>query len=366
MKLECIKDKIKEAVSKIEKIVGQNRTLPILNTILLIVNKNTITLRATNLDIGIEIEIPAKIESLGSVAVPGKIFSSLLSLIYDGNNVILEEKNGNLEVSVNNNKTLIKCLSPDEFPTLPLIQEGDSFFIEAEKLNEGIKSVIYSASISDIKPELSSVYIHTENNNIVFVATDSFRLAEKKIKNENKKELKGIIIPFKNAIELSRIFEGESGIIDIRFNKNQIVFSLDHIYFTSRIIDGVFPDYKQIIPKEHKTEVVLLKQDFLNSLKISNIFSDKFNQVVMFVSPQKKVFTMKTKNADIGESNIQLSGALEGEELEISFNYKYIIDCFQALHQDSVIIKCNGFDKPMTIQGVGDNSFTYLVMPMNK
>ena len=120
------------------------------------------------------------------------------------------------------------------------------------------------------------------------MATDSFRLAEKN-KNENRKELKGIIIPFKNAMELSRIFEGESGVVDIRFNKNQIVFSLDHIYFTSRIIDGVFPDYKQIIPKEHKTEIVLLKQDFLNSLKISNIFSDKFNQVVIFVSPQKNI-----------------------------------------------------------------------------
>ncbi|MCR4330517.1 MAG: DNA polymerase III subunit beta [Patescibacteria group bacterium] len=366
MRLECVKDKIKDAVSKIEKIVGQNHTLPILNTILLIINKNTITLRATNLDIGIEIEIPAKIESQGNIAVPGKVFSNLLASIYEGNNIILEEKNGNLEVLVNNNKTLIKCLPPDEFPTLPLIQEGDSFFIEADKLNEGIKSVIYSASISDIKPELSSVYIHTENSNIVFVATDSFRLAEKKIKNENKKELKGIIIPFKNALELSRIFEGESGVIDIRFNKNQIVFSLDHIYFTSRIIDGVFPDYKQIIPKEYKTEIILLKQDFLNSLKVSNIFSDKFNQVIMFISPQKKAFTIKTKNTDVGESNIQLNGTLKGEELEISFNYKYIIDCFQALHQDSVVIKCNGFDKPMTIQGVGDNSFTYLVMPMNK
>jgi len=366
MQVECVKDKIKEVVLKIEKITGQNFTLPILHTILFIVDKNKITLRATNLDIGVEIEIPAKTGSPGIIAVPGKTFSNLLSSIYERGNITLKEKNGNLEVSTNNNKTLIKCLPSEEFPTLPSIQNGENFSIEANKLTEGINSVIYSASLSDIKPELSSVYIHTENNNIIFTATDSFRLAEKKIKNENRKEIKGIIIPYKNALELSKIFDDQPGVVDVCFNDNQITFSLNDIYFTSRVIDGVFPDYKQIIPKEFKTEITLLKQDLFNGLKISNVFSDKLNQVVLCADPVKKTLSITTKNTDVGESDIHLNAAIQGEGLEISFNYKYIIDCFQSLYQDSATIKCNGSDKPIIIQGIGDNSFTYLVMPMNK
>ena len=151
--------------------------------------------------------------------------------------------------------------------------EGKTFEIESKKLIDGIKSVYYSASFSDIKPEISSVFIYQENNDLVFVSTDSFRLAEKKIKMRNLEEIEGIIIPFKNIPEILRVIGGFLGIIRICFNKNQISFSFENTYLTSRIIDGVFPDYRQIIPKDIKTEATLLKQDLINALNLSNIFS---------------------------------------------------------------------------------------------
>jgi len=145
-----------------------------------------------------------------------------------------------------------------------------SFEIESKKLVEGIKSVFYSSSVSDIKPEISSVFMYTNNDNLIFVSTDSFRLAEKKVKIKGLEEIPGILIPFKNTGEILKIFGEIPGVLKVCFNKNQISFSSDNIYLTSRIIDGIFPDYRQIIPKDLLTEVVVLKLMFfrINLIKL--------------------------------------------------------------------------------------------------
>ncbi|MFC1775284.1 DNA polymerase III subunit beta [Patescibacteria group bacterium] len=366
MKLECEKELIVKTIQTVEKAVGKNLTLPILSGILLIAKKNTLLVRATNLDIGVEIEIPVKIEKEGQVVIPGSVFSGLLSNIQNDKKITLEEKDGNIIVNASGNKTLIKCFPADEFPTLPIVSNGDGFSIPTQTLVDGIKSVVYSSSLSDVKPELSSVYIYPNEQDVVFVATDSFRLAEKKQNIKNTKDWGGIIIPFKNALDITRVFDTLSGDIDVRFNKNQIVFSLNNIYFTSRIIDGTFPDYKQIIPKEYKTNAIVLKQDIMNVLKIGNIFSGKFNQAVMEIDPSKKVFDIEIKNNDIGENDAKLDATVEGDDVKISFNYKYMLDCLQSIHADSVSIECGGSNMPIVIKGVGDNTFLYLVMPMNR
>ena len=150
-------------------------------------------------------------------------------------------------------------------------------------------------------------------------------------------------------------------------NKNLISFEAHGVYVVSRIIDGVFPDYKQIVPKEFTTEVVALKQDFMNALKISNIFSDKFNQVRLIIDPKGKKFEVQTKNSDVGENSTIIDAAITGEKMEINFNYKYIADCFQSIDADSLSLQLSGTNKPMVIRPVsGDQTFTYLVMPMNR
>ena len=156
------------------------------------------------------------------------------------------------------------------------------------------------------------------------------------------------------------------GEVVVHLGKNQISFSQNEVYLASRVIDGVFPDYGQIIAKDFKTEVVVLKQDLIHSLKIANIFSDKFNQISIQINPSLKTFQTKTKNIDVGENTNLVDAVLSGEEININFNYKYIIDCFQSINVDSVSLQFNGLGKPMVIRGVGDKSFLYLVMPMNK
>jgi DNA polymerase-3 subunit beta len=191
-------------------------------------------------------------------------------------------------------------------------------------------------------------------------------LAEKKIKIKNIEEIPGILIPFKNVSEILRIFGEVQDIVKVCFNKNQISFSANNIYLTSRIIDGVFPDYRQIIPKEFKIEAVVLKQDLLNALKLSNIFSDKFNQINLKILPKEKLFELSSANNDVGENKTFLDAAIKGEDVTLGFNYKYFLDCFQSINTDSISIKLNQSSKPIVISGSSDNSFTYLIMPMNR
>jgi len=366
MKAECIKEKFCFAVSKTEKITGKNMTLPILACILIEAKGNHLILKATNLDLGIEIKIPAKVTKEGVVAVPGVVLNSFLTNLTGDNNLFIEEKDGNLNVSGSTSQTTIKSYPCDDFPTIPKVKDGKIYEINSLDLVKGLKSVCYSSSLSNIKPELSSVYIHSKEESLVFVATDSFRLAEKLIKFKKNSDFENLLVPFKNVNDLLKIIGDEKEMLAINFTKNQLSFEYKDIYIVSRIIDGVFPDYQQIIAKEFKTEVIVLKQDLINILKLSNIFSDSFNQIKIKVSPKEKILEIRSKNANVGENVNRLSATISGEEVEINFNHKYIIDCFQSINSDSVSLSFNGLNKPMVIRGVSDKSFTYLVMPMNR
>ena len=181
MKIECQVNKIKDALITVERLTGKNLTLPVLNSILWVVKNKILTLRATNLNIGIEINIPVKVEKEGIIAIRGDILSSLFSQLSGDGSVIIESINGNLSIKNKLNTILLKSVPNEDFPTIPNIT-GDDIILPTKKFIDGIKSVYYSSSTSEIKPEIGSIYIYGEEDMIIFVATDSFRLAEKKIK----------------------------------------------------------------------------------------------------------------------------------------------------------------------------------------
>src|SRR3989344_5035487 len=365
MKMECKIEDIKNGISKVERITGKSLTLPVLNSVLLVASKNSLKLRSTNLSLGIEVEVPTKVDKEGVVAVSGNILSGVFANIFQNENIHLDGQDGNLVIKTKKSQIKLKGQPSDDFPTIPKVV-GTDFEIDSKKIIDGMKSVYYSASISDIKPEISSVFMYTDEDNLVFVSTDSFRLAERKIKIKGLPEITGILIPFKNIGEILRIFGEFSGAIKICFNKNQISFSSDTIYLTSRVIDGVFPDYRQIIPKSFSTEAVLLKQDLLSALKLSNVFSDKFNQVNLTISPKNKIFELASANNDIGENKTAVDAAIKGEGVALGFNYRYFLDCFQSITTDSLSVKLSGESSPIVVSPVGDTSFTYLIMPMNR
>lgn len=365
MKVECVQEKLQKILSQAEKISSKHLNLPVLSCVLLEVKNGQLVVRSTNLDLGFESRLAVKVEEEGVVAVPSGPFSSFVSNLQGEKNVKLKGDTSTLSVITLKNRTVIKCLLTEDFPTIPEVSKGNSFEIHAGDFVKGLKAVWYSSSVSSVKPELSSVFVYPEDGHVVFAATDSFRLAEKKIKTKTS-EFDRLLIPFKNIPEIIRVLEGESGVVEVRVSKNQIAFVFGGTYLTSRVIDGTFPDYQQIIPKEFKTEAVLLKEDLARSLKMATIFSDNFNQVNMVIKPSEKRFELTTKNNTLGENTTLLDAALSGDATEANFNYRYIADCLQSIDADSVSLSFAGPSRPMVVRGVGDKSFTYLVMPMNR
>lgn len=366
MKVEALKEKLGDAISKAQAVTGKNATVPILKCLLLEAKGSTLTIKATNLDLGVEIEVPVKVSEEGSVAVLAQTLNSFLSTLEKEKNISLQTRDSTLTISSSKNSAQLKTYPSEDYPLIPKIEDGKKFTLSSKDLVRGLRSVWYSAAVSSMKPELSSIYIYSDDNNLIFVATDSFRLAEKKINSKQKFDFEQILIPFKNVSDIIRILDEKDETVTISTDKNQISFSLDGIYLVSRVIDGVFPSYKQIVPKEFKTEVTLLKQDLINALKTSHIFSDVFNRVSLNIQPKEKKLQIRTKNAEVGENESDLDVVIKGDALTISFNYKNIYDCFQSIDADSISLSFDGINKPLVIKGVGDNSFFYLAMPMNK
>jgi len=366
MKVECLLEKLKASVGQIEKVSGKNLTLPVLGSIYIQTDESSLILRATNLNVGAEIKIPAKIIEHGSVAVPATLLSQICSGLMGDTPVTLETVNDNLIIQTKNSKMTLKSMNGEDFPTLPKISTPDMFQVPIDQLISGIKSVAYSAAVSDIKPEIASVYLYCDNDQLVFVATDAFRLAEKKVSIKNLSQFPEILIPVKNVNEIVRILAEYSGTINLSIAENQISFIHENVYITSRLTGGNYPNYRQIMPKESKTEIIILKSDLQNILKSILVFSDKLNQIDLAVNPAEKTCTMISHNNETGEGVITVEAALSGDPIETRMNHRYISEALQSITTDSVSFSFTEPNRAMVMKGVGDTSFTYLVMPMNR
>jgi DNA polymerase III subunit beta len=366
MKIECGKSKIEEVVQKASRLASKHLTLPVLSCVYLnAISDNRLVVKSTNLDIGIEAELKVKTIKEGISAVPANVLLGVLSSIKD-NNITIEADNNNLKISSGKNTAVIKCMPPEDFPSIPKLKNGKSISIGCNDLLLGFRSVWYSASNSNIKPELSSVYIYKNDGSLIFVSTDSFRLAEKKINIKSATDFPQTLIPHRNVSEIIKLLEDYKDEVEIIFEKNQAAFITKDMYIISRLIDGSFPDYKQIIPKTFSSNVTVLKNDLVNSIKTSNIFSDSLNQVKLKVSPKEKIMVIESKNNEVGEYKESINTSVSGENIELNFNSRYIMDCMQSIPSESLVLNFGGTGKPLAISGATDRSFLYIVMPMNR
>lgn len=367
MKLEINREKLSRGIQKSEKISSKNSTLPVLSCVLLQSSEKELKIKSTNLDLGLTINIPVKGAKDGEILVPAATLNSFISnLPKNDTTVTFEQKDNNLFITSKSTETSIKTQPIDDFPTIPEVKSLKEFKLNSRDFIKGLNSVWFSTAISSIKLELSSVYIYPLENDLVFVSTDSFRLSEKKIHVKNPGEFESLLIPYKNVVEMIRIFDDVDEELTLIFEEDQLAIKSSEIELVSRVVDGNFPDYKQIIPSETKTEVKVLKDDLIQGLKLSNIFSDNFNQVTFSIMPNDGIFEIQSNSQDVGETKNSVKSKSEGDNIKISFNSKYISDCFNSIKSESVSLKFNGVDKPMIIQGIDDPSFLYLVMPMNR
>ncbi len=217
-----------------------------------------------------------------------------------------------------------------------------------------------------IRPELGSIFVSIKNNAILCVATDSFRLAEKMIPAGGKSDVE-LLIPLKHAHELVHVLEHVSeDSIELITGESQMVVVGGETRYVSRIIDGTFPNYKEILPKKFETEATVLKNDFAEMLRKARVFSGNDQHVGLHVYPKRKIFSATARSSEVGEMSDSIDAALIGEDLDINFHIGYLADCLPIIESDSIVLGFSGPGKPLVIRGVSDASFTYLVMPLNR
>lgn len=366
MKFGTTKDRLLRGVQLAERIVGKKETLPVLSCILIEASGHDVVLRATNLEAGIEVSCPAEVNEQGVVAVPAAILSQTLRAV-SGDKVMLRAEDGNLVIESRGSKNVLKAVPHDEFPALPAHQEGAALALPREKLMEGLQSVVYAASPSMIRPELGSVFVSVSDEGLVCAATDSFRLAEKKIPGTRSSETKEILIPLKHATELSHVLEHLSApTVEVYTDDSQLIATGDGTRFISRVIDGSFPNYKEIIPKAFTTEATVLKADFSELLRKARVFAGAEQNIAFHAYPARKVFTATARSAEVGEMSDTVEAALSGEDIDINFHIGYLADFLASVRADSIVLGFSGQARPLVIRGVGDAGFTYLVMPLNR
>src|SRR3989338_1013635 len=366
MKVITIKEKILSAVVLAERITGKKESLLILSCILIDVGKE-ISVRSTNLEAGIDIKVQGDVEEKGVVAVTASVLSQTIKSI-NSEKITLRTEGQNLIIEARGTKTLIKAVPHDEFPKLSKDSCGaKGFSIERERLLGGIKAVSYAPSVSMIKPELGSVYISIKKGGLVCVATDSFRLAEKRVVCSVSSDGGEILIPSKHAGEMMYILERlTDDNVTLSVSDSELAVSSENLQFLSRVVDGTFPNYQEIIPKQFVTEATVLKNDFAEMLRKARVFSWNDQNVGLHIYPKKKIFTATAQSSDVGEMSDSIDAAVSGEDIDINFHIGYLADCVASIDSDSIVLSFSGAGKPLVIRGVSDPSFMCLVMPLNR
>ncbi|HVM73660.1 MAG TPA: DNA polymerase III subunit beta [Candidatus Paceibacterota bacterium] len=370
MKIGTTKERLSRAVLLTERIVGKKESLPVLSCILIEVGKECI-LRATNLEAGIEVRIPVEIDEVGMVAVNAHVLAQTIRSV-SAEKITLRNEDSNLLIESRGTKTLIKAVPHNEFPPLSPMGGSRGISVSRDLLMRGIQSVAYAASPSMIRPELGSVYVSMNSSGMTTVATDSFRLAEKSIRSTTIKNEQDLLIPLKHALELTHVLESiDSEMVEMHLNDSELIVTgnglqIGQVRYISRVIDGQFPNYKEIIPKQFTTEATVLKNDFAEMLRKARVFSGNDQHVGLHLYPKRKIFSATAQSPDVGEMSDSIDAAISGDDLDINFHIGYLSDCFSSIASDSITLNFSGPGRPVVIRGVSDASFTYLVMPLNR
>jgi len=371
VKIEILKENLKSGLSVVERIIGRNISLPILDNVLMDTEDSFLNLISTNLETTIKIWILAKIVKKGKAVTPAKFLSNYVSLL-PNEKITLELKEQKLYVDSANSKTQIQGYNPGEFPIIPKFLEEGFLEVDNRKFFEGFSQVVDIATQSQSRPEISGIYFYFSKNTIKIVATDSFRLAEKNIILEGsvKKEF-SFILPQRPAKEIMNILSEREGVLKIYFSGNQVLFEfpmkeLKHpqVQIFSRLIEGEYPNYQDIVPNKFKATAVVKREEFLGQVKTASLFSSKTSEVKVSLKPEKAELEVFAKSPDVGENISNIPAKISGEAINISFNYRYLIDGLLKIKSSEVIFEISKEEGPCILRPVGDANYIYVVMPI--
>lgn len=373
MKATVKRSLLKEGLGIAERATSKSSSLPILEYILFSAKGSSLEISSTNLELGIRYRIPAHVEEEGDVVVPARSLTQFVSLLVEENIVLSVRKEG-LVLKGEGYQTSVRTLSAEEFPIIPS-PTGDEqeFRADAKTLCAGIAQVAGFAGQSQARPELSGVAFFVEDSSLRIAATDVFRLAERVLTfRERTGASLSFILPQKTAREVAAVFGERDGSVVLAVSPSQITISHGgseegpgaSIHIVSRLIEGEFPAYREIIPSSFPTTITVSRQELLVQLRAASIFSGKTNEVRLSADPAGRKLEVRSKSAETGEHSSRISAAGEGEPAEGSFNWKFLLEGISSMQAEDVEIGLSGSEGPAVFRPKEGGGFLYVIMPL--
>lgn len=367
MKLSCVQEKLNKGLTLAGRLVGLKTTLPVLNNVLLEAKQGKLIITSTDLEIAIKAIIGAKVIKEGRITIPSRLLCDFVSVNKD-KKIKIYLKDNILTIKSKHSIAHIRGINASEFPLIPKIKEEQKITISSSDLLDALNKVIVAAANDDTRPVLCGICFKKKGDELKLIATDSYRLAEKKIINNSFAKIQdfSFIVPLKTAQEVARILSIlEPGTASIYFSDNQIAFQMVGVEIISRLVEGEFPEYEQIIPKEYATKVELKSKEFSSTIKMVNLFAeDSANSIELNFDKMGMVKVAATSN-QIGDNKSTLAGTVEGKDNKIAFNAKFIIDALNVLGgEENVDFEMTGHLNPGIIKSNKDKNYLYVIMPL--
>jgi len=377
MKFSCLQENLHKGLSLVNHIALSNSSLPILNNVLLKVEKSTLSLITTNLEIGIRSQVRIKADAVGDFTVPAQLISNYIAFL-PNKPVSLEVNDGALLLGCGSHRTKIKGVSAEEFPLLPQIGRNTKYVCRINDLKKGIQQVISAVASDEYRPEISGVLLNFDFSagRLTMAATDSYRLAEKTISlnvglsvSDNFQESShNVIVPTKTLQELLRMLsQPAEENMEMYISENQILFLWEDTEMISRTISGQYPDYKQIIPSEYKTRASVDLGNLAKMIKCAGLFSQSgLNDIRLEFKSSPGKIIVKSVSSQVGENISEMEADVEGEDNEIVFNYRYLLDGLANVGGSEVIFKIIDNNNPGILMPTQEDGYFYIIMPIRQ
>lgn len=365
MKFECISDNLNQSIQQVIKACSKNTNQSMLNDIHIQLEDHLLTLKATNLELFCEKSISVKGIQNGVCIIKGETLFKTVTLLTKLNTpIVCELIDGVFNISYNKNVVEIKTTTYEDFPRMP--SQGDYITsLPIKTISSLFREVMFCSATTEIKPEIASVYLYTQNSNLFVVATDSYRLAEKSISLNIENDF-SLLIPQKHISEILSILELEEGDVSIYKKEGILSFETQTLTLSINIITGQFPDYRQLFPKEYNTTLILEKDETQKALTLTTYFTEQYSSVLLKTNKIENEITFSSKNENVGSVTNTIKISQEGDDIEAQYNNRYFLDVFSHISGSKIKLLFTTPNRPMVIKSLEDESFTYLLMPLNK
>lgn len=365
MRITILQSNFSKALAQISRVVGNRTTLPVLSNALIIAEKGNIKISATDLEVGITTSTTGKIEEEGSITLPARLLVDFINNNKD-QSVEISTKGTVATLKSDHFEATIHGIAAEEFPTVPEIDSTPFVAIERELFLSSLKKVIIAPALDETRPVLAGIYFSFDNLDLTLAATDSYRLAEKKIKLQKSVAMKKIIVPTRTMNEVVRILGAGESVkeVVIYVSDNQVIFKIGDTKIISRLIEGLFPNYSQIIPSSSTIKVKTEISELLSSVKMLALFAkDSANNNIHF-SVKDKILTLSSAASQSGSAKSNMKAEITGGDLEIAFNARYVLDVLTTLPHGSLWLEFNDSTSAGLVRTEKDSNFIYIIMPL--